>query len=174
MELIYHPAWRIFLLQALHTTIEEEVFDKKTKTTEREVQQNFETIAHFFFSHLAPPSMQQTVGNWATYFTGEQAFQKFKAAVTRRPQESMLEKRLPLIQSVVEEYLLYVRLTRIMRNLGVEVEGDSKFWEFYIREYLNKYVALHPNTENAREECVRYLVSCEGSTLIAALSELPK
>ncbi len=173
VELLYHPVYRIAILQALHTIIEKEVSEKEDPNAGTNIRHNFKTVATFLFSHIAPPSMQQSVGKWATHFTGDKAFQAFAEKITTPPEEPVLEKRLPLIQSIVEEYLLYVRLTQTMRKKGVEFEGDAKFWEFYIREYLNKHMAQNKEKEDAREKKVQFLASCAPDALVYVLTQPP-
>lgn len=140
IALIYHPSWRIILLQLIDALVLSVAGDKDGGETEEEMRANFKVIASFLFAHVAPDSLRSEVGAVATYFTGDKAFEVFKTHVDKPAEIPLVERSVPFLMPTVKEYLLFVRLTEFFRMQGVHFEGDAKFWECYIREYLNQCV----------------------------------
>lgn len=74
----------------------------------------------------------------AAFLTGDKAFSALLQFLQKPQDGSFMQKGVPVIQSTINEYHLYTRVTNYFRSLGVTFEGDAKFWECYIRIYLTE------------------------------------
>lgn len=149
ITLIYHPSWRVILLQLIDAVVQSVAGERDGGESEEEMRANFKVIASFLFAHVAPDSLRSEVGAVATYFTGDKAFDAFKVQVDKPAETSFVERGVPFLMPTIKEYLLFVRLTESFRMQGVHFEGDAKFWECYVREYLNQCVLASQPPDNA-------------------------
>ncbi len=141
IALIYHPSWRITLLHLLDGMVSSlGVAEHAVDVSEEEVFENFSKVTSFLFEHVTGDGFMGNVGEWANYFTGDQAFEAFREAV-QPSGDSMLDKGLPVLLPAVKEYILYGRVADFFRRQTIGFDGDTKFWECFVREYLNQIVA---------------------------------
>jgi len=105
-----------------------------------------------------------------------------------KPSEgSLFEKVLSEFLPTVKELKLYCRLLVSFRDQSVWFEGDEKFWEFFIRESLNRLAAIHVMKEHGpdaglpqaalfeiRNQYVEKMLSMDDAELRNYLSDIPK
>lgn len=131
---VYHPSWRITVLHLLDSVVQSILTPdhKKGVISEGENRKNFSSVATFIFGNITG----ELFGKMAASLTGEVAYNAFRDALQPRG-GSLLKKGVPVLLPLVKEFLLYGRCTQFARNLGVAFQADTKFWELFVRLYLN-------------------------------------
>lgn len=189
VALIYHPCWRITLLHLIEALIKTFTEPQQTLAVPEANRsfQHFKQIASFLFDHFTKDSSSliSSLGEGAKRFSSESTFAQFQQLFKPR-QGSMIEKCLAPLVPTIKELSLFTRLTDSFRCQGIHFAGDDKFWEYYIREYLNRYVAQttserYQSSKNGpsqndrvaiREEHVDYLLSLDLPLLRKRLAEV--
>lgn len=135
VELIYHPSWRITVLHLINGFVQSLITpDHKKAVTEDDCRRYFKSITTFLYGHIS----QDLLGKFANALTGDLAYEKFRASVQPNGEASLLQKGVPVLLPLVKELLLYERVTQYFRGIGVQFAGDTKFWEIFVRFYLNE------------------------------------
>lgn len=142
MELIYHPAWRFAALQLIHDVTNhifnkgEEVhqLNKKPSTNE-----NIRSIASFVINHYTADVTSVPVEPLFNFLLSDEMINKLKETLSS-PGKPFLETAMESILPTINEITLYLRVGEAFRKENIYFEGDSKFWELFIREYLNRAI----------------------------------
>lgn len=135
VSLIYHPSWRVTVLYVIDAAVQAlTVPEHKKEITEEDCRKYFGAITKFLYGHVTLDMFAKL----AKGLTGEAAYSAFKSAVQPKKDSPLLSKVVPIALPIVEELLLYERVTQFMRERNVSVPADSKFWESYVREYLDR------------------------------------
>lgn len=181
-KIIYHPSWRLTLLHLIATLVNSVTNPEPTLSVPQvdKTKENFTKITSFLFDQLtSDTTFSGKIGDWAKHFTGEGAFGVFQQLM-KPAAGSFLEKGLAPLLPTMKELLLFTRLTESYRWQFVtfEQEGaDAKFWECYVREYLNREVHRRnpaPSDRIAvREEVVDTLLALDPVALRHRLAAMP-
>ena len=145
VELIFDPSWPITILQIIESAINVLTTDGSPgQPNEQFIKMDLAKITDFLCHHFTKGtklSLQGKIGKVVDYFSGDLMFQLFKESL-KPSSPSLLEKSLTSNLPVIKELLLYTRVIDSFRLQMVGFEGDGKFWECFIRESLNQFVAL--------------------------------
>jgi hypothetical protein len=146
VDLIYHPSWRITLMQLiddlLHAIDNPPPMGPPEETPPFK-EEDLKPITDFLFQHFIKDSQIPFEGNIVPlidYFTREGLLAQFRQLM-RPSNDSLLEKALESLLPTMKELILYCRLVDAFRTEKVFFEGDQKFWEIFTRESLNRLTA---------------------------------
>ena len=178
VELVYHPSWRIILLQMIDTISEQDSNSNRSIISKKD----FDTISDFFIQHLLHDiSFKSQLSSVFQYFKGDEAFKLFRKHINSSS-GSFVENAVKSLIPTCKEITLYCRVVDAFRKRGIAFKGDEKFWEVFIRESLNQLVGkevriskdLLPNAEkiSIREREVDQLLECDENKLFAKLFEI--
>ena len=192
VELVYHPSWRITLLQIIESIFSDQ--GQNPEGQEKDInhlllKKNLHKITEFVFEHFTKNSsvpLKDNLGPLLEHFNGDTILKLFLNLL--KPSETpLIDKILKSILPTVEELLFYTRVIDSFRKESVSFDGDAKFWEFFLRETLNQLVAIEirkksinsdpiPLAEMAaiRQEIVKKLLSLKQQELRSLLSKLPQ
>jgi len=180
VDLIYHPSWRFTLLHLIDTLVKSFTDPEPALSVPSvdETKENFKKITAFLFDailHDTSSLFNGQIGSWAKHFTGEGAFGVFQQLM--KPSSSpFLEKGLASLLPTMKELLLFSRVTEAYRWEFVTFTGDAKFWECYVREYLNRELArINPAVSErlaVREDLVDKLLALSPQELRKQLSKI--
>jgi len=144
VDLIYHPSWRVTLMQVIEHMNESMQKPVGREEAEEPFQpEDFKPITDFLFQHFIKDSQLPFEANIAPlvdYFTGEGLFLQFKELI-KPAEEPLLEKALESLIPTIKELMLYSRVIDTFREERISFNGDAKFWEIFIRESLNQLVS---------------------------------
>lgn len=191
VDLIYHPNWRITLMQLIDD-LEEVVIHppaRRAPTQGRYSDVDLKPIADFLLQHFVKDSQIPFEGNIAPliqYFTHEGLKEQFSKLLT--PSEgSVLGKALTAFLPTMKELKLYCRVVDCFRKDRVWFEGDQKFWEVFLRVCLNRLTASRimelkgPRAQVSLEEqamirngFVEHMLTLTSSELKVFLSDVPE
>jgi len=141
IDLIYHPGWLLVILELIEAARDQAENRTPLDYDEDQSLDDKRTIVSFLFHYLGKDlrEMSSFADTLYSFVPGEDVIDQLAASIpsSERPWlESVLESALPSIQ----ESILYCRLVTVFRSHAVYFEGDDKFWEFYVREFLNRLV----------------------------------
>ncbi len=166
VDLIYHPSWRITLLQLVQD-IMEPANDKNIYL------EDFKQVTEFMFRHLTKDSQLPFDAEVAAYcnrYVTQETLATFKEYL-KPSQTPLTEKLLEAFLPTLNELRLYGRVLDMYRRQCVSFAGDAKFWEVFIRESLNEMVVQESWQKTvAREEIVRRLLEYDELKLKGCLS----
>jgi hypothetical protein len=187
VELIYHPSWRMTLLHLIEQTLSPN-FQKTGEIKNKEIlKEELLKITSFLFEHFTSPStfpFQENMGSLIEKISGDTVLKIFLDALqTKGP--PLIEKCLNSFSPTLKESLLHTRVVNSFRKEAVYFEGDAKFWEYFLREYLNQLVHVQIKQEggysdrltltqhlDTREKIVEQLLSLNQEELRLLLSQL--
>lgn len=184
VELIYHPFWRITLLQAIDTVLEVRAQPYKSLDMDSFTSADFKPITDFLFKYFVKDSDIDFNGNIAPlfdYFTSESIFEKLKYFI--KPTKGSLTQNIMVsVLPTIKELQLYAKVVKSFRCQNVCFEGDKKFWEFFIREALQKFIKFHFIGQNptrtqiayVRNEYVEKMLAMDTDQLRLFLSDIQK
>lgn len=166
VDLIYHPSWKIILLQMLGD-LSENVFDRPIEDQKIE-KEDFDEIASFLGKHFfgsleanqlpevyyvqtlawiiekagfspTSKSMGELLSDAFLYMKSDELFGKFQSHInTPSTSKPFLEEGLEALIPTMRELLLHCRLTDANRKKGNAFEGDDKLWDVYLRSVLTQ------------------------------------
>lgn len=145
-------------------------------------QEGRDKIADFVFNHFAssgiPAQFKQPLS------------EKYIAPFFQNlmPKDgSFLEKALNPLQPTMKELLLQTRILVAIRKMGIEFEGDYKFWQCFVQESLNQIVADYvwanspkdnpfslSKIAEVREQHVELFLQMKEDELWTILAQLPE
>lgn len=168
MELLYHPAWRLVALQLI-SDVTNHLFNKAGEVhqlkKEPSTNDNVRTIVAFILRHYTPLESLPLLSNLNLT---DAMVDSLKATFTQPGGKSFIEIVLESLLPVINETHAYLRLGESFRSEGVYFEGDAKFWELFIREYLNRAMLSAEKAgvprewlPSARDKIVKKLLSME-------------
>lgn len=191
VDLIYHPNWRITLLQMIDD-LEEVVMNPPPINAPQQAPYSdvdLKPITDFLFQHFVQDSQIPFEGNITPlmhYFTHEGLKEQFKQLL-KPSNDSLLEKALTALLPTMKELKLYCRVVDAFRKDQVWLEGGQKFWEVFVRVSLNRLTASRimelkgPRAnvclaEQAaiRNQFVEHMLTLEKAELRAFLSDVPE
>ena len=145
VELIYHPCWRITLMQVIDTVFDSVTNPYRPGSTEQKPlkPQDLKPITDFLFQHFikdSPIPFEGQITPLLDYFTRDGLYKQVKQMM-RPSEDSLLGKGLEMLLPTVKELDLYTRVVTAFRKERISFEGDYKFWEVFLRESLNQLVA---------------------------------
>lgn len=148
VDLIYHPSWRITILEALDMVLEVNAGHHQNKDIDTFTLDDFKPITNFVFQFFIEGSESLFKGNISSlfdYFTGDKIFEKLNQFVqpTNMPSDSLPQNILQSLLPTIKELHLYTKVIMAFRCEKVCFDGDGKFWEIFIREALNQFVTIH-------------------------------
>jgi hypothetical protein len=173
VSLIYHPSWRITLMQLIEVSM-------NTVENEPIKKEEWQKIVGFLFQHFTestPVSLPKSITDYYTFESMiHQLFETSGSSNT-----TPLEKGIKNLTPTIKELLLYTRVIDSFRVKGICFDGDAKFWEHFIREYLNSHIASYSkdkalNLEELTEFrtfLVDQLLSLDPALLYESLSKTP-
>lgn len=189
MELLYHPAWRLLALQLIHD-VTNHIFNRGGEVhrldKEPSTNDNIRSIASFMINHYTK-GLSVPIEPIFSSFLSDETIDSIKKSFSS-PEKPFLETAIESILPTINEITLYLKVGQGFRKESVYFEGDAKFWELYIREYLNRAVELKvserysiaevPSVETRariRDELVRELLNIEDMVGVRKkLISLPK
>lgn len=188
VELIYHPSWTITLMQLVEALMKSLESNKKEPVTPKDqsVTEELKIITEFLIRHFtqeSPLPMQKNISSLCSGLLDKDGVNKFLEGV-QSDDTSFLEKGLKSISSTIKELLLYTKITSYFRKKSVYFEGDAKFWEYFLRESLNRLVTHEVQQRyegytlslaqlvGIREHLVDKLLSFDPSGLCTFLSKI--
>jgi len=141
IDLIYHPGWLLVILELIEAARDQAENRSAVVYDEEQSLEDKRSVVSFLFHYLGKDlrEMSSFADTLYDFFPGENVIDQIAACIpsSERPWlESVLESSLPSIQ----ESILYCRLVMVFRSHAVYFEGDDKFWEFFMREFLNRLV----------------------------------
>lgn len=145
IDLIYHPSWRITILQLIETIFVamESPPINPLLPQPNTLKADLNKITDFLFQHFTVNSkipFQEKIGSVFDYFVGDGTVKMFHDYI--QPKDNpVLEKGLKSLLPTIKELLLYIRVTDSFRKESLQFDGDAKFWECFLRECLNQHVA---------------------------------
>lgn len=185
VDIIYDPSWRFIALHLIESIVDKtqnrtaELHNPNNNTSEDYLY----TICRFAFTKLTknmeiPPTF--IFDRIVTPDVLNELRKNLKPSETPFP-EVIMQSLLPILR----EYMLYYRLTEHFRMNGVHFEGDGKFWEVYIREFLNDSVDIYikqilnktfnlSNKALLRAKFVNILLQLNGDKLVEHLANGPQ
>lgn len=191
VSLIYHPSWKIILLQVLQEV--SHTLQKKEDESQPQFRiEDFDKITHFFGEHFfgefqasSVPSVSivQSVGNllgqlseqslgkilsdFFLYQERNNLFGQFETLMYKRqePPVDLMVKGMELSIPTLKEVTLYCRVVDALRKKSKSIESDDKFWEFFLRIILPKL---------AKEKVIEYHVNTEILTRFESIEVAPK
>lgn len=137
VELIYHPSWRITLLQLMNDLIYALknpglVLSAKDNWPEKD----FNSLVQFILYHYNQGSSLLYQSDIGSRVDGKSYL---NAWITQAAsQEGLIDKSLDALTPVIKELLIYIRVVDTYRKKGVIFDGDAKFWECFVREWLSR------------------------------------
>lgn len=164
VDLIYHPSWKIILLQMLEG-LSENFFERSSDEPAIE-KEDFDHMASFLGKHffgsleanqlpnvyyantlawvlnkacLSPThkSLGELMSDAFLYMKSDELFEKFQEHInTPSTSKPFLEEGLEALIPTMRELLLHCRLTDANRKRGNSFDGDDKFWGVYLRSVL--------------------------------------
>ncbi|MEC7839244.1 MAG: hypothetical protein VX777_04300 [Chlamydiota bacterium] len=142
MALIYHPAWRLVILQSVENLRNHL---KKSKDPEYKLKKldsigDLRTISTFLMKHMTTdfPVKLDALTN---FIITDDLLKQFR--VYLKPSgKPIIEVAIESLVPTIKELLLYWKISEAFRKSGINFDGDEKFWEIYIREYLARLVLL--------------------------------
>jgi hypothetical protein len=187
MELIYHPAWRLVALQLVHDVTNhlfnraKEVHQVEQKSTNDHIR----TVASFVFRHYTAEATVSLESLFSLLLSDEM-IGSLKEMFSS-PGKPFLETAMESILPTINEITLFIRVGEGFRKDAVYFDGDAKFWELYVREYLNRAVVVEvrkrysrnerPNLEvltSIRDEIVKQMLDMDITEVRKKLISLPK
>lgn len=191
VDLIYHPCWRFTLLQVIDA-VEDVVLNPPPLRAPSDSPYDgidLTPITHFIFQHFVRDSELPFEGNIVPlihYFTSEGLMNQFQQLL-RPSEDSLLEKVLTECLPSIKELMLYCRVLVCFRNEKVWFDGDQKFWEFFVRESLNRLTASYVMEKKGpdaklpqskifavRNRFVELMLQMEDQELKSYLSDIPE
>jgi len=153
IELIYHPLWRMTLMQLMNDLVASlknplEAIQSKDLWA----REDFALVSQFVLHHFNQGSAVPFQKNITSMVDGESAIKQMVAAMAS--QEGIIDKGLNSMTTVLKEQLLYIRVTDTYRKQGVVLEEggrDAKFWECFVREWLNRNSSIRMRDNKNRE-----------------------
>lgn len=142
MELIYHPSLRVVILsliQDIRTHLKQRV-DILASEQEKITFENLKTINTFLIKHFMK-EINLPLDTFTNYFFGENMVSQFKSFL-KPGEKSIIEIAIESSIPKIKEFTLYIRCCETMRKKGIFFEGDDKFWEVFIREYINSQMSI--------------------------------
>jgi hypothetical protein len=149
VELVYHPSWSITLLQLIDSVIAMQKGELKADKQEITAEE-LKPLTEFLFHHFSGDKelLQTDVASIFDYFSSDQIYSTFQqicqpqlSAQGRKDPQELLENMLEALLPTIRELQLYSKVTSHLRQAGLAFEDDSKFWEMFIRETLNRLVS---------------------------------
>lgn len=177
LELIYHPSWRIIMLQLINDLIHTLKHPADVLMAKSDwPQKDFHQLTQFVFHHFnqgSPVPFQKSI---TSKIDGKAIMEQLTKQLAN--QEDLIDKTLGALTPTIKELLLYVRVTDIYRKEGAVFEGDAKFWEVFVREWLNRR-SLQRRSDDMnrappaeyRKTLVEELLALHGEDLRSALSK---
>lgn len=156
VALIYHPSWRITVMQILDDFIEfyekpEETVISKKKAS---INQSLKHITDFLFNHFTdgtPVPFKENIGSWIDYYSEEKVLMQF-LDMFKSEKNDFLDEVLNSLTPLIKESILHTRITESFRKDGVAFEGDDKFFEYFVKIILDKLVEIDSNDRNSKVE----------------------
>lgn len=171
-------------MQAIDTLFEIEENPHRNINTDLFKSDDFKPITEFLFKFFIKDSNLSFNGSAASLFdflTGDEIFKKLK--IWMKPTSgSLTESVVGSLLPTIKELQLYNKVISSFRCENVCFEGDSKFWEFFIREALQQFLAFHfldsKPTRNqvavVRNEYVEMMLAMDMPSLRKFLSDIHK
>lgn len=148
VELIYHPTWRITLTELLVSIINN--LHHHRESTTKPAKADFVKVTQFLFDHFTKdsPIPVNSLTQVLQYLIGDEAFKKFEELLEPQAKKPLIETVLDLAIPTFKELTLYYAVGEHFRRQFVTFEGDAKFWELFVREWLNERVnTKFPNSD---------------------------
>ena len=183
VELIYHPSWRITLLQLIKDIIPvlaqpPQIAGIQSDEKIQLVRDKLREVAQFLFDHFTQGlklPFQDKSGALIDHLAGEALYTQF-IKYTQPPDPSFLEKALNPLIPVMDELLLEIKWIDAFRKESICFEGDRLFWKNYLKMALDHLVAIssEENPVHCRERLVKELFVCDEQTMRRRLlDEIP-
>lgn len=151
LDLIYHPSIRFLILQLIedvhrHMLHKEKI--EKEKQNEITIK-NLKIINSFIIKHFMR-DFPAGIDTGINYFASDAMVNLFKEFL--KPSEKPFYLNLfEAIIPKVKETLLCWKLCDILKKDAILFENDEKFWELYIRHYLNEIVLIELEKNNIKD-----------------------
>lgn len=168
VELVYHPSWRITVMQVL------DLFTEQGKELSKEDSlEGIKQITAFLFRHFVPKSefaFEERILPYVEELTSQTILEQIEL-MTRSSNQSLLENGLATLMPSIKEVTLYCKVVSSFRREKITFKGDQKFWEVFVRESLNRLVAAKAqkmakvSQAKLREEFVDLLLSFQQKEL---------
>lgn len=156
VALIYHPSWRITVMQILDDFIE--FYEKpKENVLSREkasINQSLRHITDFLFNHFTDGTavpFKENIGSWIDYYSEEKVLMQF-LDMFKSEKNGFLEEALDSLTPLIKESILHTRITESFRKEGVIFEGDDKFFENFVKIILDRLVEIDSKDRNSKIE----------------------
>ncbi len=197
VELLHHPMWRITFMQVLEN-LHRYLLEIDTGSVVVNQADEYDYLApqiskvsEFLFHHMFESvealadksSIKNHVAGLAT--AGFVYLLNSNLSVSFRKVGGGI---MDLVMPSIEEITLYIRVSELFRRHGITIQCNDKFWEVFIREYLNSCVEkalLHGSSTGTvsfvlnreaielRERCVSHLLRLDDEALSRYLSQVP-
>lgn len=173
VALLYHPAWRLVVLQLIHD-VTSHIFKKPQEPNEKKelpkqanessTNDHLRIIATFIFKHYT----DDVIGNIADwlkipldsvvgYVLSDEVIDSWRKNLSA-PEKPFLENGMESGIPSINETDLYLRVAGSFHREWIFFKGDSKFWELFVREYLNRATRITAkNLDGSTHACARDL-----------------